>query len=136
MYALILAKEKMSNKAVRSGGFGVPPVHILEAFALREKFRDVVDWKRRHVFNVVFPNEPPASVFNNEVEAEELVKQTTLYGKQISCGRKQCCQTVTLMHHFNRKVGRSVEGSDCFTVIVIKYASTNPMDIITAYPSQ
>lgn len=134
-YIVIPAKEKMSNKSVRSGGFGVPPTHILEAFAEREKFRDVIHWKRRHVFNVVFPNEPPASVFDNEDEAETLVKETAIYGKIINCGQKQGYKTVTLVHHFNRKVGRSTEGSDCFSVTVIKYVSTNPMDIITAFPS-
>ena len=55
----------MSIKAVRGGGgFGSPPAHILEAFSLRERFHNVEHWKRRHVFNVIFPNEPPASVFN------------------------------------------------------------------------
>ena len=126
----------MSNKAVRSGGYGVPPPHILEAFALREKFRDEIHWKRRHVFNVVFPNEPPASVFVNEDEAETLVKETALYGNKINCGRKQGCQTVTLIPHFNKKVGISEQGRDCFSVTVVKYVSTDPMDIITAYPSQ
>ena len=38
----MLAKRKMSFKAVRrTGGFGLPPAHISEAFSLREKFHNV-----------------------------------------------------------------------------------------------
>ena len=61
----------MSIKAVRRGsGFGIPPAHILEALSLRESFHNVEHWKRRHVFNFIFPNEPPASVFNSDYDAE------------------------------------------------------------------
>ena len=61
----------MSIKAVRrGGGFGIPSAHILEALSLREKNHNVKHWKRRHVFNVIFPNEPPASVFNSEDDAD------------------------------------------------------------------
>ena len=71
----MLAKGKMSFKAVRqTGGFGSPPAHISEAFSLREKIHNVEHWKRRHVFNVTFPNEPTASVFNSEDDADKLVK--------------------------------------------------------------
>ena len=67
----------MSIKAVRRGsGFGIPPAHILEALSLRERLHNVDHWKRRHVFNVIFPNEPPASVLNSEDDAETLVKET------------------------------------------------------------
>ena len=98
---LCLQKGKMSIKAVRqSGGFGIPPAHILEALSLRERF-DVEYWKRRHVFNVIFPNEPPASVFNSEDDGETLVKETVLHGKKVNWGCKQGCQTVILMRYFN-----------------------------------
>ena len=126
----------MSFKAVRrDDGFGSPPAHILEAFSLREKFRSVEHWKRRHVFNVIFPNEPLASVFNSEDDTETLVKETVLHGIKVNWGCKQGCQTVTIMRHFNRKVGSSSDGSECFSVTVIKYELTDPTDIITAYPS-
>ena len=92
-------------------------------------------WKRRHVFNVIFPNEPPASVFNSEDDTETLVKETVLHGTKVNWGCKQGCQTVTIMHHFNRKVGSSSDGSVCFSVSVIKYELTDPSNIITAYPS-
>ena len=79
----MLAKGKMSFKAVRrTGGFGSTPAHILESFSLREKFHNVEHWKKRHVFNVIFPNEPPASVFNSEDDADMLVKETVLHGKK------------------------------------------------------
>ena len=85
----MLAKGKMSLKAVRpAGGFGSPLAHTLEAFSLREKFHNVEHWKRRHVFNVIFPNEPPASVFNSEDDAEALVKETVLHGKKVNWGCK------------------------------------------------
>ena len=54
---------------------------------------------------------------------------------KLTGGCKQGCQTVTIMHHFNRKVGSSSDESDCFSVTVIKYELTDPSDIITAYPS-
>ena len=67
----------MSIKAVRwGGGFGITLAHILEALSLRERFHNVDHWKRRHVFNGIFPNEPPASVLNSEDDAETLVKET------------------------------------------------------------
>ena len=117
----MLAKGKMSFKAVRTtGGFGQPPAHILESFSLREKFHKVEHWKRRHVFNVIFPNEPPTSVFNSKDDAETLVKETVLHGTKVNWGCKQGCQTVTIMRHFKRKVGSSSNGSDCFSVTVIK----------------
>ena len=132
----MLAKGKMSFKAVRRvGGFGSPPAHILEAFSFRDKFHNSEHWKRRHVFNVIFPNEPLASVFNSEDEAETLVKETVLHGKNVNWGCKQGCQTVTIMRHLNQKVGSSSDGSDCFSVTVIKFEFTDPSDIITAYPS-
>ena len=75
----------MNFKAVRlTGGFGSPSAHISEAFSLREKFHNVEHWKRRHVFNVIFPNEPPASVFNSEDEAETLVRETVLHGTKVN----------------------------------------------------
>ena len=130
----MLAKGKMSFKAVRrAGGFGLPPAHILEAFSLRGKFHNVEHWKRS-VFNVIFPNEPLASVFNSEDDVETLVKETVLHGKKVNWGCKQGCQTVTIMSHFNQKVGSSSDGSECFSVTVIKYELTDPSDIITAYP--
>ena len=126
----------MSIKAVRrGGGFSIPPAHILEALSLRERFHNVEHWKRRHVFNVIFPSEPPASVFNSEDDAETLVKETVLHGKKVNWGCKQGCQTVTLMCHFSRKVGSCFDGSECFSVTVIRYELTDPSDIITAYPS-
>ena len=132
----MLAKGKMSFKAVsRVGGFGSPPAHILEAFSFREKLHNVEHWKRRHVFNVIFPNEPPASIFNSEDDAETLVKETVLHGRKVNWGCKQGCQTVTITHHYNRKFGSSSDGSECFSVTVIKYELTDPSDIITAYPS-
>ena len=78
----MLAKGKMSIKAVRRGGdFGIPAAHILEALSLRERFYNEEHWKRGHVFNVIFPNEPPALEFNSEDDAETLVKETVLHGK-------------------------------------------------------
>ena len=37
------------------------------------------------------------------------------------------------MCHFNRKVGSYFDGSECFSITVIKYELTDPSDIITAY---
>ena len=126
----------MSIKAVRrGGGFGIPPAHILEALSLRERFHNVEHWKMRRVFNVIFPNEPPTSVFNSEDDTETLVKETVLHGKKVNWGCKQGCQTVTLVRHFNRKVVSCFYGSECFSGTVIKYELTDPSDIITAYPS-
>ena len=64
-----------------------------------------------------------------------LVKETVLHGIKVDWGCKQGCQTVTLMCHFNQKVGSCFDGSECFSVTVIKYELTDPSDIITAYPS-
>ena len=101
----------MSIKAVRrGGGFGIPPAHILEALSLRERFHNMEYWKRRNVFNFIFPNEPHASVFNSEDDAETFVKETVLHGKKVHWGCKQGCQTVTLMPLFNRKVDHVLMG--------------------------
>ena len=132
----MLAKGKMNSKAVGlTGGFGQPPLHILESFSLKEKFHNVEHWKKRYVFNIIFSNESPASVFNCEDDAETLVKETVLHGTKVNWGCKQGCQTVTIMRHFSRKVGSSSDGSDCYSGTVIKYELTDPSDIITAYPS-
>ena len=100
-----------------------------------QKFHNVEHWKRRHLFNVIFPNEPPVSVFNIEDDVDMLVKETVLHGTKVNWGCKQGCQTVTIMRHFNQKVGSSSDGSECFSVAVIKYELTDLSDIITAYPS-
>ena len=132
----MLAEGKNEHKSIRrGGGFGIPPAHILEALSLREIFHNVEHWQRRHVFNVIFPNEPLASVFNSEDDPETLFKDTVLHGKKVNWGCKQGCQTVTLMRHFNRKVGSCFDGSERFSITVIKYELTDPSDIITAYPS-
>ena len=126
----------MSIKAVRRGsGFGIPPAHILEALSLRERFHNVEHWKRRQVFNFIFPYEPLASVFNSEYDAETLGKETVLHVKKFNWGCKQGCQTVTFMRHFNRKVVTCFDGIECFSVTVIKYELTDTSDIITSYPS-
>ena len=114
----------MSIKAVRrGGGFGIPPAHILEALSLREKIHNVKHWKRRHVFNVIFPNEPPASVFNSEDDAETLVKETVLHGKKVNWGCKQGYQTVTLMRHFNQKVERGDMVYFCYCRKKVRFKS-------------
>ena len=78
---------------------------------------------------------PPASVLDSGDDADTLVKETVLHGKKVNWDCKQGCQTVTIMRHFNQKVGSSSDGSECFSVTVIKYELTDPSDIIIAYPT-
>ena len=88
----MLVQDSMSVKAetIKIGGFRVPPTYISEAFSLREKFKLVDHWKRRHIFNVIFPNEPAASVFENKLNAEEIVKETIYFGVEVDSGNIQC----------------------------------------------
>ena len=80
----------MSVKAetIKIGGFGIPPTYISEAFSLREEFKLIDHWKRRHIFNVIYPNEPAASVFEKKLNAEEIVKETISSGDEVDSGNK------------------------------------------------
>ena len=86
----MLAKDTMSVKAetIKIGGFGGPPTYITEAFSLREEFKLVDHWKRRRIFNVVYPNEHAASVFEKKLNAEEIVKETISSGKEVDSRNK------------------------------------------------
>ena len=77
----MLAKDSMSVKAetIKIGGLGVPSIFISEAFFLREKFKLVDHWKRRHIFNVIYPNGQSASVFENKLNAEKNCQRDDLF---------------------------------------------------------
>ena len=78
----MLAKDMLVKaETIKIGGFGVPPTYISEAFSLREQFKSVDHWKRRHIFNVIYPNKPAASVFEKKRNAEEIVKATIFLGR-------------------------------------------------------
>ena len=134
----MLAKDNMSVKAetIKIGGFGVPPTYISEAFSLREEFKLVDHLKRRHIFNVIYPNEPAASVFEKKLNAEEIVKETISSGDEVDSGNKNGLITKTLKKQFDFKVGESEAGKECFSVTVIKFISNDPFDIVTAYPTE
>ena len=128
----------MSVKAenIKIGGFGVPPTYISEAFSLRVKFKLVDHWKRQHIFNVIYPNEPAASVFEKKLNAEEIVKETVYFGDEVDSGNKNGLITKTLKKQFDFKVGESEAGKECFSVTVIKFVSNHPFDIVTAYQTE
>ena len=124
----MLAKDNMSVKAetIKICGFVVPPTYISEAFSLREEFKLVDHWKRRHIFNVIYPNEPAASVFEKKLNAEEIVKETIFWGDEVDSENKNGLITKILKKQFDFKVGESV----------IKFVSNDPFDIVTAYPTE
>ena len=132
----MLAKDNMSVKAetIKIGGFRVPPTYISEAFSLREEFKLVDHWKRRHIFNDIDPNEPAASIFEKKLNAEEIVKETISSGDEVDFRNKDGFITKTLKKQFDFKVGEA--GKECFSVTVIKFLSNDPLDIVTAYPTE
>ena len=134
----MLAKDNMSVKAetIKIGGFRVPPTYISEVFSLREQFKLVDHWKRRHIFNVIYPNKPAASVFENKLNAEEIVKEMISSGDEVDSGIKNGLITKTLKKQFDFKVGESEARKDCFSVTVIKFVSNDPFDIVTAYQTE
>ena len=135
----MLAKDNMSVKAetIKIGGFGVPLTYITEAFSLREEFKLVDHWKRRHIFHVVYPNSPAASVFEKKLNAEEIVKETISSGKEVDSRNKNGVIKKTLKKKFDFKVGESEAGKECFSVLtVIKFVSNDSFDIVTAYPTE
>ena len=94
----MLTKDNMLVKAetIKIGGIGVPPTYISEAFSLREEFKLVDHWKRRHIFNVIYRNEPAASVFEKKLNAEEIVNKTISSGDEVDSGNKNGLITKTL----------------------------------------
>ena len=135
----MLAKDNMSVKAetIKTGGFGVTPTYITEAFSLREEFKSVDHWKRRHIFHVVYPNEPAASVFEKKLNAEEIVKETISSGKEVDFRIIIGKIKKTLKKTFDFKVGETEAGNECFSVLtVIKFESNDSFDIVTAYPTE
>ena len=83
-------------------------------------------WKRRHIFNVIYPNEPAASVFEKKLNGEEIVKETISSGDEVDSGNKNGLITKTLKKQFDFKVGESEAGNECCSVMVIKFVSNDP----------
>ena len=63
----------------------------------------------------------------------KIVKGTIYFGVEVYSGNKNGLITKTLKKQFDFKVGESEAGKECFSVTVIKFVSTDPFDIVTAY---
>ena len=75
------AKNSMSVKAetIKIGGFGVPLLIFQRHFLWERSLKLVYHWKRRHIFNVVYPNDHAASDFENKLNAEENCQRDYLF---------------------------------------------------------
>ena len=63
----------------------------------------------------------------------KIVKGTIYFGVEVDSGNKNGLITKTLKKQFDFKVGETEAGKECFFVTVIRFVSTIPFDIVTAY---
>ena len=67
------------SEMIKIGGFRVPPAYISEPFSPREIIKLVDHWKKRHILNVIYPNDHASSVFENKLNAEENCQRDDLF---------------------------------------------------------
>ena len=87
-------------------------------------------WINKHVLNI---EKEKGSLFSNQSEADVLINETILYGREVSSFtglRYISC----LELQFDQIVGITQSGKPCYTVKVV-YNKTND-SIVTAYPVQ
>ena len=71
-------------------------------------------WRRLHIFNVTYPNEPAVSVFEKKLNAEEIVKKTISSGDEVDSGTKNGLITKTLKNQFDFKVRNRKQERNAF----------------------
>ena len=76
-------------ETIKIGGFGVPPTYISEAFSLREKFKLVDHWRRRHFSMLPIQMNLQRQFFENKLNAEEIDKETIYFGVEVDSGNKK-----------------------------------------------